>query len=410
MTTPDHNTLNLPAGLDEADVLALVEGSPLAKEKQAAAARTLAVDARFAGMVRSMRRDREGLRLLADERAPAGLVEAATAALQPVLERQMLLGLSEGEPVSDRPPVSLVMPKRAPNIFARRLAMAAGIVLLVGGGVYTATIMMSGGGTPPGPRPVGPIASSGDAAGARARTGEPEGTSLAARGAGATVRERSESAEGTSIAAKAVPSVEPGGPAEAPSAAVAAAETAEMYGPPVPGPMSAAEALRLASEGRLIVRVVTPDTRVERVRMRLSSPPGRAGWMLHGEAPAALAAVVSPPELKMERPLRSPGAPVLTGIHAPEGAADLVGPPPPPPPEFAPAKRVFVVATRMDEGTLEGLRGAMQDAGGEVVFEEAPAPLPMAPGPVMTPASVLWWGQGPSAWNGWGAVPLVIEK
>jgi hypothetical protein len=198
--------------------------------------------------------------------------------------------------------------------------------------------------------------------------------------------------------------------AEAPVAALASnAEPMGADGPPVPGPMGASEALRLAGEHRLVVRIVPADGRIERITDRLARPAGRAGWQLSGEAPAALASLLGPEAGDAASPARKAEPPAFAG-HGDISALDLPMGPPAPAMDWAPVPSVYVLNTRMDEPTLEGLRVAMRDVGAEVVFEESESTLPMDTGPVTAPGAIVWWGQGAAGWSAWGPVPVVIQR
>src|SRR5687767_8619175 len=93
------NNLRFPAGLDEGDLLAWVEGEPMLAGRRAAIAAWLSREPAVGAAIEGMRRDREALRALPEESAPASLMAMVAAQLEPVLERQMLLGLAEGTDV-----------------------------------------------------------------------------------------------------------------------------------------------------------------------------------------------------------------------------------------------------------------------------------------------------------------------
>ena len=140
-----------PRPPDEADFLAWVEGEALPRDREAAVSRAIGADPALGRRLSSMRADRMALKSLAQVAAPASLMAGVEAALQPVLERQMLLGLRDGEEVADHPPISIVRPvKRSimQTFFAdrmgRRLAVAAGLLLMVGGATYLGTTYLSG--------------------------------------------------------------------------------------------------------------------------------------------------------------------------------------------------------------------------------------------------------------------------
>lgn len=404
MTEGRYNPTKLPAGLDEADLLALVEGEPLASGKAMAAQRALAADPALSRLVAGMKRDREGLRTLGEARAPAGLMAAVESSLQTVLERQMLLGISDGAPIDDRPPVSLVVPQRRSIFSTRRLALAAGLLLLVSGGIFTAATMMSQG-TPR--RTLGPLARNSQPAEPVFRQTTPERTTalkeapLTPAGAEELFADKARVEEIEALTALTAAPTET--PAHAAMAALADADP-EAAGPPVPGPMEADEALRLAAEHRLIVRIVTTDGRVDRITSRLAKPGYTTAWQLAGEAPAALASLLGP-EGTPSTP-RSVEPPSFAG----DGDFAKIAPmgPPAPPAALAPEPTVYILQARMDQPTLDALRKSMRDAGADVVFEEVENPLPMDPGPLTSPGAIVWWGNG--AWSPWGSVPIVIQR
>jgi len=403
MTEGRHNPAKLPAGLDEADLLALVEGEPLASSKAMTAQRALAADPALARLVAGMKRDREGLRGLGEAKAPAGLMAAVESSIQTVLERQMLLGISEGAALDDRPPVSLVIPRRRSVFSIRRLALAAGLLLVVSGGLFTAATLMSQG-TPK--STLGPLAKSDQSAEGSSR--EPLTERAMARqepivAPGLPDEASANKAQDGERVASAANAEKTTG--NAGMAALAQADP-EMAGPPVPGPMETEEAVRLAGENRLVVRIVTADGRIDRITSRLAKPSYGAGWQLAGEAPAALASLLRPG-------IDPPNAPRTFEQPSFAGETDLakIAPmgPPAPAMDWTPEPSVYVLQARMDQPTLESLRKAMKEAGAEVVFEESENPLSLEPGPVTAPGAIVWWGSG-GGWSAWGSVPVVIQR
>ena len=104
---PNHPRPQMP---DEADLLAWVEGEPLPRDRELAVARALEADKRLARRLAAMKSDRSALCSMPEVACPPGLLRAVEAQLQPVLERQMLLGLRDGEAIQDHLPVSIVQP------------------------------------------------------------------------------------------------------------------------------------------------------------------------------------------------------------------------------------------------------------------------------------------------------------
>jgi hypothetical protein len=135
----------VPPGVDELELLALMEGEALSPTRLAEIEQALAAVPGWPEAIRAMKRDRAGLRSLVEPACPPGVIEA----VEQVIERRMLIGLSAGVPLErESPPVVVLRhPSRGPSwwrIFSqdatgRRLAMAAGLLLTVGGISYLAT-------------------------------------------------------------------------------------------------------------------------------------------------------------------------------------------------------------------------------------------------------------------------------
>jgi hypothetical protein len=417
VTTGDYNpTSRLPGGLTEADLLAIVEGEPLPRERAALIQRTLAAEPALARELEAMKRDREVLRSLGNEAAPAGLMDAVGSALQPVFERQMLLGLAEGDPVSERPPVSMVLPKQTAFSKNRKLAMAAGLALVAVGVAFTAMTLNRGTpGVGPGP---GPIARN-DAR--SAMTPPPPITRSAPV---ETTREVAIAKEvpsariADSAAIKRVEDLAPVGPpvpaADEPATEVASAAPSSSpvdpeVGPPPPASMDLGQALLLAADHRLVIRVIPADGRFDRVTERLVRAKG--SWQYVGAAPQELASIL---DSHSGEPLPAGAYPEptrLTSTHTVHDPVELPGPPAPADaPAVMPSSSVYVMNARMDEATLRTIEGTMRDIGAEVVFEEAPQALPLDEGPVTAPGAVVWWGNNSSNWASWDSVPVVIQR
>jgi hypothetical protein len=424
--TPDNFSLPpLPPGLDEVDLLAWVEGDALPRNREVAVARLLSENPQLARQLDALRRDKDVLRSLGgDERAPAGLLDGVQAALQPVMERQMLLGLQDGQMVDSRPPVSLVIPARRSMFdvmlrdrIGRRMAMAAGLLLLVGGTTYLAAVMFSGNG--PQPSEIGRLAHQGDA------LAEDPASLLAAK-----ERESSAPAMGDGDSPTALESEPtmlaqgPEGHAATEDPADASIATALRSGdePAIAAaealPMSTAEALRLAEANKLVIRVrlgeglVRTDPVVDRLRRNSS------GWRYAGEASQILASALIRHAPEVGPQLVRPGEVVASSDFRGTPPGAWVGPPAPiarammdlPRPRSA----VHVVQSRLDAASLESLRTALAGVSGAVWFEEAEEGtidvLGSSPNPpLLAPSAVLWWSQPPAAWTWWSSVPVVVE-
>lgn len=403
-----------PRPPDEGELLAWIEGERLPRERELAVAMALSQDAALARRLELMRADRDALGSLPSPAAPAGLMDAVEAALQPVLERQMLVGM---EASADAPlPISMVQPAKRSvfDVFlrdrmGRRMAAAAGLLLLVGGATYFATSYFSGTAPAPnlarGPVDAGPEAVAGAATAPRTEGG---GGTPATAEAGTP-----EGDAGTAIAAAPAPEVDPAG-AEPPAPVI----ITQQYGPPAPDgavvALDMARAAELALESRLVIRLRTADPLVRAQPDRLADRIRRAespAWKLGGEVPPAALAVLNPPVAPARQPReRTFEPPVLADDDKPIEILSLPAPPvlaplPPQPPKPA----AFMVQTRLDPAALETLRSAIASRHGEAVFEELAEPLPLNDGPSLNPAAVLWWSQSPAGWTRWAEVPVVID-
>ena len=414
MTTTPNN----PIRPDEADLLAWVEGEKLSPEMDAAVARLLLSDPGLARELEGMRRDRVALQSLEDVKAPAGLIESVESALQPLLERQLLLGLRDGEPVESHPVVSMVRPEKR-GIFqtfladrsGRRMAMAAGLLLVVGGGTYWATTMLS---TPP-VKPLVVALNSGK----HKDVSKPEAI-VATNPAGAAPEARVETAAPVGLTAAPAKSATP---VDTPtSVAVVEPETkdAAMVGP-TRMPVDPTLAAELAREGKLVIRVVssqagrTPATVADHLKKECSGP----GWKLASEVPPAVAVAVAPEPVDWVRvvasqPTTEPEAMALADHDAATGP--IMGPPAP---QVEPQQiemdqipSVYMLQARLDAATMAAVRTSLQKAGraDEVVFEERYESLPLdQSSPILNPNAMVWWTNPPSGGTRWGEVPVVID-
>ncbi len=420
MTPDGPSNPRLP---DEADLLAWVEGEPLSPEANASVAKALMADPVLARKMELMRADRLALASLSQERAPEGLIEGVESALQPVLERELLLGLKDGEP-ADSPVVSMVRPEKR-GIFqtfladraGRRMALAASLLVLVGGATWWATMTFSRGS---GPKPIGPVALDKPGAGrdpiaapvpaAPETMSIDEGTRIAMSGSG-----EAESAA-LKIGSEPVKPETPGNASIAPEAPATLA-AAEVMGP-VKAPMDAALAAELARERKLVIRVVSqeashsPRRACDRIRKECNGNAWKLASQVSPELTVALDA--KPFEVQRSSPVSiEPETPAFAGSDA---GTPIVGPPVPrdiPVIEETEPQPVYLVQARLDAATMTQLKTTLEKAGhgDEVVFEERYEQLPLTPGgaPVLTPQAVLWWTNPPAGWTSWGEVPVVIE-
>jgi hypothetical protein len=389
----ESHPIRIPAGLDESDLLAWVEGEGLSRDREAMVARALDADPSLARQLGAMKRDRAALRLLPEERAPRGLVESAMAVLEPALERQMLLTMERG--MESRPPVSIVRPVRRSllaTVFADRVArrFAAAAALLVTAGV--ATWVVSGYLAHPVVSPTAP--------GTVAATAGSE-----APNPGVGVARDGLESPGLATLAQG-PEASPAEPEpEAKASAVAAVEAASI---------DPARAVALACEHRLVIRVAARD--VARASARLdgfaarSARAGAGGWRVDANAPAALASALLKPREFIGGATGRGVDPVLAGRALDEFMGPIMpGRPEPAWPVAAVASgKVYVVESRLEESALAGLLAALSAGGERAVFAESAEVLPMPP-PMVNAAAVLWWSQPPTSWVPWASIPVVVE-
>ncbi len=361
-------------GIDEGALLDWVEGT-LAPAAQADLA---AAHPNLVPLVARMRRDRAVLASAMDTRAPAGLEERLSAAL----ERDALLGLAEGEAVSESLPISQVAKPKPPRpkwmAHVPRMAMAAGLVLLVTG---SAMLIMRGGRGPA----TGPVGNEANLA---------------------TVPQPSEP--------RAVPTV-----AEPTYASADVADAPVQPEAPAQGPliladqspdMDDARAVALAREGRLVIRLreIGADAMA---RLESGRPATPRAWQITRDLPEATLALLSPAPSAPDAE-RSTEPFALAGTSSAQGLMRPI-------PYALPVARVapaisaapavgFAVSARADETTLKSLRESLARTTGALVsFEESPTPF-QRPGP--RPAEiVLWWNQPPSTWTPRAQIPLVVE-
>lgn len=432
---PNHARPQMP---DEADLLAWVEGEPLPRDRELAVARALEADKALARRLEAMRRDQAVLCSMPEVACPPGLVRAVESQLQPMLERQMLLDLRDGASVHDHIPISIVQPVKKSIVAAflrdrvgRRLAMAAGLLLVVGGVSIWATMSFSQWTTP---KPVLatnskelkkdnaarmteaspiPAAAAPDSGTSIAMGDAKRSTSQAAPEASKTGSDVGEStlAAADRPAEPLLPTVEPESPlvASNPEPEFAAAANVETS-----PDIDTARAVELAQEGRLVIRLRATDPTIATQPSRVADRIKRADssmWRLGGEPPSEVLARLSPPPAPEPELSREPSRPMV--LSSREGLASDLAPgfdgPPRPPEWLPPAKTVYMIETRLDEQSLDSLLSAIQGTYGDAIFEEASEPLPEDAMTPLNPAAVVWWNQPASGWVRWANVPLVID-
>lgn len=401
MTTQPPNSR--PTPLDEGDLLAWVEGEPLPRDREKAVAIALGQDPALARRLEAMRADRKSIKALHTPAAPANLLAGVEAALQPVLERQMLMGLRDGELLSDLPPVSIVQPVKRSIVqtflsdrVGRRLAVAAGLLLVVGGASLWATTHFF---SRPQQPPLGPIAIETES---RPQIGPAPSIDVPYVGPEAVTRPMLAEADPPAITIE-------------PALTIAAADQADpsLMGPFLPE-LDGARAAELARENRLVIRITALDPAFASEPGRLIDRIRRAdqNMLRLGEEPTStMVAALNPSFMERDRPV-SPTrsfAPAYAGSAPSDLPPDVYGPPLPPPEWNPPAPQlVYLVQARLDAAAMETLRTMLGGSYGRAEFEVLDAPLPDAT-PALNAASMLWWGQNPSGWTWWANIPVVID-
>lgn len=369
--------------LSESEILDWIEGrlsgADEARVSQGAARRGLE------GRVRQMQANRHALASVADEKAPAELMDKVMAAL----ERDALLGLASGTPLSDQPPVLKLEPapragrsaaRRVLDINPARFALAAGLVLAVGAAAYLGIVTMLAPGKPasPGPR-IDELAIK----------GVEEGPVPVASNENAAARGAPHADESTA-------------PAESQPAALAQA----------PAPIDTAHAVELAREGRLVMRVIASNTRgLKRVETMASRGGMAHEWRLVTDVPAGVAAAVAPKDDSRGRLAMASGQAVYgtdpLRLVGPGAALAWTSPP-----TFDRASRVrgtYLVDMPASTDMLKIVRTIFAGAtSATVAFEELPEKIE-APRRI-EPEDVLWWTQPASRWTARVTVPVVVEE
>lgn len=414
--------------LDETDVLAHVEGQPLSADREARLRHALRVDPALASVVAAMKADCAALASLDDVRAPANLLSQVEAAL----EREALLGVNgRAEPHQfGTIPVSKVQPRRQgvvsvvfANPWSRRLAVAAGIALAAGLTLLAVRPLLSG-------KPSRELARGNPTPTGFSDPRTPERPTTVAHNP-----ETTRGVEGPANAPKPIGIDAPSptlatGPNPTPAPAAPNPPTAVVEATPAPAALpevSLEEAVRLARQGRLAVRIAsktpeqalarldllhtrrTPSLSVERLA---AEPAGGVVATLYRQHDEMVAALHRSPE-----PLVGPPAPhtppnTVAGGGAPttsqprDNPASPVNIPDPPRPEYR--AEVYTARVAIDENSLKALLKAVAASQDGAVFIALDAASETAPS--LDPAAVLWWTGPAAAWTPRAAVPVVVEQ
>lgn len=431
-----------PDGIDESDLLALVEGEALAPGKATLLNAALAKDPTLAALVTGMRRDRVTLRSMPEPACPPGVVESVAS----LLERRMLTGQSsEAEFPRFEPKLAGGKARgrrtRWGDGVAKRTLAVAAMLVIAGGLSYYFTTTQT---TPQAPTPESgksfarntdkalpqPAMAMGNSAKVEAKPAVPAQPPINETGGGGGPRGRAEvklavvdkqeSPEEpvATFADRGVSKPEASRDASSMTKEVETATTlARADGEAHPAAPLAAEAgatgaivdaaraIELASERRLVVCVRGCD-------VPSGDASGRGGWYVGDqvdrefvEAMAPIAArfanehAPSDPRERLSRILAMSPAPGMMQpmmLESPIASAPDSGP------------QLSTAALRLDTQAIDALVGAVRERGGEVVLKELPESHPIDTPPVI-PASVNWFGQPGIVWQRWEWVPVVVE-
>lgn len=399
---------DLPAGLTETDLIDMVDGTVPA-EREWVVIDALQTWPALALLVKQLRMDRLGLSALADapETAPANMMEAIEARL----DRQALSELvHEAEEASAPIAISRVQPIGsgtgrgvirliAESVWARRLATAASITIVGGLGVLGVRELLRQWPRLPGTVPV-----------ATGNGGNAPAPALAPK---IEVADAGEA---------------PAPPIDRPSGPDLAAAPAPSDATPTAGeddrPLTAAEALALAREGRLVVTVRT--TKLEGTLKQLESMSRASAstdmrWRSQdlSNLPSELAMLAVPlPDPALDP--RPPMDPTFVGPERPPAmASDGAGSPgvllPQTRPEglaFEPAHvRVRAIRTVRMNAEVQRLEDLLSDlnVSKDAVAKFRALPTPIEDRPSLDPESVLWWVSGSDGWTRKLTLPIVVE-
>jgi len=365
---------NPPTGkpLDEGQLLDWIDGR-LSEQDQA---RLEAASGRpgLRQRVAQMQANARTLRALSVERAPLDLKDRVLAAL----ERDSLVADAEREHPPESLPISL-----ADNVSIRRsarlsrlvptLALAAGLALLVGGGMYWASLLF---------RHSAPTTRSGGPMAGRTESPKPEAP---------PVQPSPAASADVSVASA---------PTDAALEATALASV-ESVGPPAPLRMD--QAVPLAEAGRLAIRVIGADA--AKVR-QIENSRRDQDWRLTRTTSAEVALALLPLTARPERE----GEPILAS--SPEQAARLIAPLVGAREAFSPAavshvQGAFVLDAVASQSSIEAFAVAVaQRLGADIELAELHTPVHPDP----TTESTLWWTQSPAQWTPRVHVPVIIES
>ncbi|MBI1191192.1 MAG: hypothetical protein GC200_10995 [Tepidisphaera sp.] len=389
--------------VDEAQLLDWIDGRLSAAEQsrlEQASGR-----AGLSDRIAQMQAHKQILQSLPEEDAPADLMDRVLAAL----ERDQLVGGGMPRQVED-----MVIGRRTPSRLPA-FAMAAGVLLLIGGASYIGLVAMRANpATPLAPNRSsipGPLALN-TAPVTPDEKPAPDHASKVNESSGAAIASASPMAK--TEASQDARALAPDASTEEPAA------LAQASPPPQPEDLPLDRAAELASEGRLAIRVVADDTR----NLPSLEQAGKTStkWRLRKDVPASVAAAVLPtgPRADIGPETTYTGPAMASAEFRREAAAGILAPhlglragfealPSNPSDPMSRVRGTYLVEIPAEATSLQSLKKLFADrlhAG--VKFEELPEG--MAVSPPATPDTVLWWTMGPDHWSPRASVPVVVQR
>ena len=363
-----------------------------------------------------MQRHRDVLRSLGDTQGSLRAPTDMHARVMATLERESLVGhesveqelraLERAAPADTAPVANLRLvqgegstshwTKRAPS-----LALAAGLLLLVTGGAYWTMQMLRS---------------------ASPKMADPSKT-IAMADANKPVAAESTAPAGADAAATSM-MIASNDATQATEAAGARMNVTTMAAGPVAREVTIEEAVALAREGRLAIRVTARDLRgLSRLEQDGATRRGNQSWQLSRDVPPAVLAAALPATSEASRAFvraaHALGSSTETGT-AMFSTASLISPligPGATVTSFAPAviatgpalSASYLLDVPQTERAFDAVRAVLRDRlKGEVVFAELPDAMPAAT--KADAQSALWWTKPSSQWSPRVTVPVLVER
>ncbi|MCC6971469.1 MAG: hypothetical protein IT434_14740 [Phycisphaerales bacterium] len=411
---------DLLVGIDERDLADLIEGQ-IDADRRHDLETMLIKRPELRRLVEAMRHDRAVTRAMPDEFCQVDVA----AGVRDVLEREALLGAAQAaveNEFDEYAPAPIAISTR--RSASRQFALAAGLLLLVGGGAFLAWpyINKPSGNSGGGPNGNAPIAINDSTKDAASRAKQGPGATSGSEGTGPTIAANAEkSREEAAVPGVGETGVVPGpiaanvedtsnggaraeakegtqGEVGASALAMNDTEAGELVGPAIPAelvlaravepPIDETRAAELAQEGRLLVRVQGASAAYV-----LSTSASRGSLGSHRVDRVEPSELASPVLAQVFEGATTPEQIMWASDHAmPVYDREVVGP------------EGYVVEFA---ATAQGLAKLREELGGRVTFEELPEDAGLRPR--IDPDAVLWWTLPPSSWAPRVAAPIILE-